>query len=61
MYVSGKGKMINSDINGSLNIIRKAHPEFVSMGTEGLAVNPDRGKWWWLYQPTLVKSIAGKV
>ncbi|GHO79970.1 hypothetical protein KSD_77410 [Ktedonobacter sp. SOSP1-85] len=34
------GKRINVDVNGSLNIIRKAIPNSFGQGIEGVAVRP---------------------
>lgn len=49
LFVSSKGKVINADVNGSYNILRKAIPNvFVTEGIEVLAVKPLR-----------VKSIKG--
>lgn len=41
LFKTGKGKLINSDVNGSLNILRKAVPnvEFTN-GIEAVAVQP---------------------
>lgn len=38
--IKGKNKYINSDVNGSYNIMRKAVPNVFSDGIEGFAVNP---------------------
>lgn len=42
MYRSSKGTLINADLNGSYNIIRKAIPKAFAEGIEGLAVIPFR-------------------
>ena len=40
LYKSKEGKIINSDVNGSYNILRKAIPNAFGHGIEGLSVNP---------------------
>ncbi|MFA5528211.1 MAG: transposase [Peptostreptococcales bacterium] len=40
LYKTNKGILINSDVNGSYNIMRKAIPNAFADGTEGFAVNP---------------------
>ena len=40
LYKTNKGILINSDVNGSYNIMRKAIPNVFTNGIEGLAVNP---------------------
>lgn len=42
MYKSKSGKLINADVNGSYNIIRKAIPNAFSNGIEGVVVHPVR-------------------
>lgn len=42
LYKSGKGLLINADVNGSYNILRKAFPKAFAEGVEGLAVIPFR-------------------
>lgn len=42
LFKSGNGTLINADINGSLNIIRKAFPEAFSEGIEAISVTPYR-------------------
>lgn len=42
LFRSSNGKLINSDVNGSGNILRKAFPKLSSNGIEGLSVNPIR-------------------
>jgi putative transposase len=44
MFISGNGLKINSDVNGSLNILRKAVPTAIANGIEGIAVYPERVK-----------------
>ena len=44
LFISSKGKNINSDVNGSLNILRKAVPNIFVDGIEGIAVYPKRIK-----------------
>ena len=39
-FKSATGKIINADINGSYNCIRKVVPEIFKQGIEGFAVNP---------------------
>ena len=40
LYHSKEGKLINADINGSLNILRKAIPNAFADGIEGVVVSP---------------------
>ena len=42
LYRTGKRKLINADVNGSLNIMRKAVPNAFSYGIEGVVVHPVR-------------------
>ncbi|CCQ64087.1 hypothetical protein CWATWH0401_1096 [Crocosphaera watsonii WH 0401] len=42
MYCTGKRKLINADVNGSLNIMRKAVPNAFGHGIEGVVVHPVR-------------------
>ena len=42
MYKSAKGLLINADLNGSYNILRKVVPNAFTEGIEGLAVVPFR-------------------
>lgn len=44
LFRSGSGELINSDVNGSLNILRKAVPNAFVDGIEGVAVHPERVK-----------------
>jgi putative transposase len=44
LFRSGTGRLINSDVNGSLNILRKAVPNIFIDGIEGVAVHPERIK-----------------
>ena len=44
LFISSKGKNINSDVNGSLNILRKAVPNIFVDGIEDIAVYPERIK-----------------
>ena len=44
LFISRSGKLINSDVNGSLNILRKAVPAAFANGIEGVAVHPERIK-----------------
>jgi len=44
LFKTGKGILINADVNGSLNILRKAVPTAFANGIEGFAVNPKRIK-----------------
>ncbi|MCV3213497.1 hypothetical protein OGM63_08150 [Plectonema radiosum NIES-515] len=44
LYRSGSGKRINADVNGSLNILRKAIPEAFAQGIEGIVVSPVKVK-----------------
>lgn len=38
--IKGENKVINADVNGSLNIIRKAFPKTFADGIEGVGVHP---------------------
>ena len=38
--IKGENKVINADVNGSYNILRKAVPTAFVNGIEGLSVNP---------------------
>ncbi len=40
--IRGEKIFINSDVNGSYNILRKAVPNAFADGIEGFAVNPNR-------------------
>ncbi|GHO79254.1 hypothetical protein KSD_70250 [Ktedonobacter sp. SOSP1-85] len=40
LFRASNGKRINADVNGSLNIIRKAIPNSFGQGIEGVAVRP---------------------
>lgn len=40
LFQSSNGKLINADLNGSYNIIKKAAPNCFKDGIEGLSVNP---------------------
>lgn len=42
LFKSSKGILINADVNGSYNILRKAVPNVFSDGIEGVAVHPYR-------------------
>lgn len=42
LFKSANGTIINADVNGSYNILRKAFPEAVADGIEGFAVSPVR-------------------
>ncbi|MCK9475581.1 MAG: transposase [Candidatus Muirbacterium halophilum] len=42
LFRTSSGKLINADLNGSLNILKKAVPKAFNNGIEGLAVNPVR-------------------
>jgi len=42
LFKSGSGKLINADVNGSYNIIRKVFPKAFANGIEGVAVHPYR-------------------
>ncbi len=42
LYRTGKRKLINADVNGSLNIMRKAVPNAFGYGIEGVVVHPVR-------------------
>ena len=40
LFKTAQGKIINADVNGSFNIMRKAIPNAFANGIEGLGVNP---------------------
>jgi IS605 OrfB family transposase len=40
LYNTGENKLLNADINGSLNIIRKVIPDVFDQGIKGLPFNP---------------------
>jgi putative transposase len=40
LYISGTGKALNADVNGSYNIMRKVIPTAFSQGIEGVVVRP---------------------
>ncbi len=42
LYRTGCGRLINADVNGSLNIMRKAIPNVFDHGIEGVVVHPVR-------------------
>lgn len=42
LYKSSEGILINADVNGSYNILRKCNPEFKYDGIKGLSLNPVR-------------------
>lgn len=43
LFISAEGKLINADVNGSANIIKKVFPEaFNNKGIEGVVVRPVR-------------------
>jgi len=42
LFKSNDGRLINADVNGSYNIIRKAFPNAFVNGIEGVAVHPHR-------------------
>jgi len=42
LYQAGNGRKLNADINGSLNILRKASPNAFSNGVEDAVVHPVR-------------------
>ena len=42
LFISSNGKLINSDVNGSYNILRKVFPKVFDNGIEGVAVHPYR-------------------
>lgn len=42
LFRSGSGALINADVNGSYNIIRKVFPNAFANGIEGVAVHPYR-------------------
>jgi len=42
LYRSSEGILINADVNGSYNILRKCNPEFKYDGIKGLSLNPVR-------------------
>ena len=42
LFKSAKGIIINADVNGALNIIRKAIPKAFADGIEGIGLYPKR-------------------
>lgn len=42
LFKSSEGRLINADVNGSYNILKKAVPNVFSDGIEGVAVHPYR-------------------
>ena len=40
MFKTAQGKIINADVNGSYNIMKKAIPNAFANGIEDLGVNP---------------------
>jgi putative transposase len=40
LFKTAKGLLINADVNGSYNILKKAIPNAFANGIQGLAVNP---------------------
>jgi putative transposase len=42
MFKSNNGTLINADLNGSYQIIRKAFPEAFANGIEGVYLHPVR-------------------
>jgi len=40
LYKTGENKLLNADINGSFNIIRKVIPDVIDQGIRGLPFNP---------------------
>ncbi|MCK9417294.1 transposase, partial [Candidatus Dojkabacteria bacterium] len=40
LFKTAKGLLINADVNGSYNILKKAIPNAFTNGMQGLAVNP---------------------
>jgi len=40
LFSSSKGILINADVNGSYNIMRKVVPNVFSDGIEGVSVHP---------------------
>ena len=42
LYRTASGRLVNGDVNGSLNIMRKAVPNAFGYGIEGVVVHPVR-------------------
>ncbi|MDJ0516185.1 MAG: hypothetical protein QNJ74_07960 [Trichodesmium sp. MO_231.B1] len=40
LYKTRENKLLNSDVNGSLNIIKKVIPDVFDQGIKGLPFNP---------------------
>ncbi|MGB3508206.1 MAG: hypothetical protein WBA93_03010 [Microcoleaceae cyanobacterium] len=40
MYQTREKKLLNADVNGSLNIIKKVIPDVLDQGIKGLPFNP---------------------
>lgn len=45
LFKTRDGSLVNADLNGALNILRKAIPEAFADGTEGVAVHPMQMKF----------------
>ncbi len=43
LYRTGCGRLVNADVNGSLNIMRKAIPNAFGYGIEGVVVHERQG------------------
>ena len=41
-FRTGSGRLVNADVNGSANIIRKVFPDAFADGTEGVGLRPLR-------------------
>ncbi|MCZ8223732.1 MAG: transposase, partial [Microcystis sp. LE19-84.1B] len=40
LYKMGTNQLLNADVNGSFNIIRKVIPDVIDQGIKGLPFNP---------------------
>jgi hypothetical protein len=40
LYKTGTNQLLNADVNGSFNIIRKVIPDVLDQGIKGLPFNP---------------------
>lgn len=40
LYKTAQGRLLNADMNGSLNIMRKVIPDVLNQGIKGLPFNP---------------------
>ncbi|EQB73950.1 MAG: IS605 family transposase OrfB, partial [Ferroplasma sp. Type II] len=58
LFKSAKGILINADINGSYNIIKKAFPNAFADGIEGIRVAPESLSIFELLKMTTFKEVC---